>query len=94
MKLSELDEVKKVAAEWRRLVEFEKVLASGLQMFDISFEVRRLNVDNTFKTGFSIRSGADMEALTNGVHETIKKQREELQAKLMLFGIDDFEGLV
>lgn len=90
MKLSDIEAIKKAAAEYERLLRTEKYLGvSGV--FDINFCIRRMSTDNELKITFSQNSGMEMETFQNDLAAAFRKQRELMQTKLAMYGVTDFE---
>lgn len=91
MKLSDLDNIKKVAAEWERLRKLEDFLS--IEISSVNFVFTALS-GSKHDVSFSRHSGIDEKRLCDSIRTAVTKEREELQAKLALYGVDDFEGKV
>jgi len=69
----------------------EKFIADGLEVFDISFSIRRVSTDTKHETNFSMKSGLNMADFQRDIRTAVKNQREFMQTKLALYGVTDFE---
>lgn len=92
MKLSDLDKIKKVAAEFERLAKLEDALSYNLSRLEISTVF--VNVDRKNEYAFTQFSGVDLPALQAGVALAVVTERKRLQTQLMMMGVTDFEGKV
>lgn len=95
MKLSELDDMQRARAEFKQLVDFELALqewgTSGTGRVSITVRDQNDGAGATFEGKFP--RNYNLPDMREGLRLLVQKYRKQVQARLMLYGIDDFGRL-
>lgn len=88
MRLADIDTIKKLAAEHERLNKAIDALAN--EPIQISIEATYRGSGVKANSTFSIASGVDLARMGQSMHAAFIVERDEIQTKLALYGIEDF----
>lgn len=91
MRLQDIDTINNLAAEWGRLNNSIKTFESDLYSIKmtVSSKSGAAVTEHAYSNGYG--SGIDIDRLRHAIYHALVAERNELQTKLALYGIVDFQ---